>query len=213
MGVRRHEIDELDRPIAGLEQCYEDQRAVDITALDPGIGIGRRDQPAAVLGLAEKRRKAGAGIKARPTKPVDRAVARNQRGRGAVSDQRIVLDPLVRWHQLSPKMREPPIISVGLSWTLVCDSRSRFLRGSPADFDVGSDRGQRDGWCHALPSKSLTSNPLLVVAPVGMSAKASISPLSEPSREARKAAGGHDFRLPPPLPSPSSPSWAPAPRH
>jgi hypothetical protein len=47
----------------------------------------------------------------------------------------------------------------------------------------------------------------------GGAPKASISPLSEPSREARKAAGGHDFRLPPPLPSPSSPSWAPAPRH
>src|SRR6202008_4347780 len=26
------------------------------------------------------------------------------------------------------------------------DSRSRFLRCSPAGFDVGSDRGARDGW-------------------------------------------------------------------
>src|SRR5260221_1112641 len=28
-----------------------------------------------------------------------------------------------------------------------CDSRSRSLRCSPADFDLGSDRGYRDGWC------------------------------------------------------------------
>jgi hypothetical protein len=28
----------------------------------------------------------------------------------------------------------------------MCDSRSRFLWCSPAEFEVGSDRGYRDGW-------------------------------------------------------------------
>src|SRR5712691_5664860 len=67
-------------------------------ALDPDSRISRRDQPSAVPGLAERRGKAGGGIETRQTQPIDRAVAADQRGRGAIADQGIVFDPLVRWH-------------------------------------------------------------------------------------------------------------------
>ena len=33
-----------------------------------------------------------------------------------------------------------------MKWTRLCHGRSRVIR-CPADFDVGSDRGQRSGWC------------------------------------------------------------------
>jgi hypothetical protein len=56
------------------------------------------------------------------------------------------------------------------------------LRCSPAGFDVGSDRRHRSGRCSAL-FESSTSIVLLTVVPVGMWAKASISPLSELARE------------------------------
>ena len=43
-----------------------------------------------LLGAAEQRGKARVGIEARPAQPVDRAVARHQRGRFAVPDQRVI---------------------------------------------------------------------------------------------------------------------------
>src|SRR5688500_5554252 len=58
----------------------------------PRLGIGRRDAPAAVLGRAQERREAGRGIEARPAQPVDRAIARDERGGLAVADQRVVFD-------------------------------------------------------------------------------------------------------------------------
>ncbi len=53
------EIDQLDCTPGGLEHCHEDQRAVQITALDSVGRIGRRKEPAAVLGLAEEGCKTG----------------------------------------------------------------------------------------------------------------------------------------------------------
>ena len=94
------EIDHLDCTLGSLEHCREDQRAVQITALDSVGGIGRRNQPTAVLGLAEKRCKTGCRIEPRQTEPVDGSVAPDQRRRSAVADQRIIFDPLVCCHDL-----------------------------------------------------------------------------------------------------------------
>src|SRR5262245_64800192 len=46
----------------------------------------------AVLFGAEKRGEASIGIETRPTQPIERAVARDQRGRLAIADQRVILD-------------------------------------------------------------------------------------------------------------------------
>ena len=45
-----------------------------------------------MLIAAEKRGKTGIGIEARPTEPVDRAIAPDQRGCLAVADQRVIFD-------------------------------------------------------------------------------------------------------------------------
>ncbi len=92
-------IDEFDRTRGCLEQGYQYQRTIHITALDPCIRLSRRDQPAAVFRLAEKRREAGCRIKTRQAEPVDGAIAPDQRGCRAIADQGIVFDPLVRWHR------------------------------------------------------------------------------------------------------------------
>ena len=51
-----------------------------------------RDQPTAMLAGAEQRRKARLRIEPRPAQPVDRAVARYQRGAAAIADQRVIFD-------------------------------------------------------------------------------------------------------------------------
>ena len=80
-------------PVVGLELGLEDQRAVAVAARDVRRHrAGRREQPAAVLGVAEQRGEAGAGVEPRQAQPVDRPVAADQRGGLAVADQRVVLD-------------------------------------------------------------------------------------------------------------------------
>src|SRR6266699_280838 len=46
----------------------------------------------AVIFGAEKRRKASIRIEPRPTQPIERAIARDQRSRLAIADQRVILD-------------------------------------------------------------------------------------------------------------------------
>ena len=52
----------------------------------------RRDQPAAILGGAQERREASSGVEPRNAKPIDRAIAADQRSRFAIADQRIIFD-------------------------------------------------------------------------------------------------------------------------
>ncbi len=89
VAVERHEVDQRRRSLVGFELGLEDQRARPIAAGDARFFL-RRHQPAAVLRRAEQRRKAGVRIEARPAQPVDRAVARHQRGALAVADQGII---------------------------------------------------------------------------------------------------------------------------
>src|SRR5262249_36856097 len=68
-----------------------DQGAGSIVTADARPG-GRRNEPASVLGGPQQRRKTGAGIKSRPTQPIDRAVTPDQRGRPTIANDGVVLD-------------------------------------------------------------------------------------------------------------------------
>ena len=93
VAARRHEIDQVDRAVSGLEPRLQDQRIVPIAARGARDLPRRRDQPAAVLLGAEQRGKAGIGIEGRPAQPVDRSVAADQRRGLAIADQPIIFDP------------------------------------------------------------------------------------------------------------------------
>jgi hypothetical protein len=86
--------------VAGIEY----QRAATITPVDSPWPLLRGDAPAAVPLVAEKRGKARIAVEAGPAEPVDRAVARYQRGAATVADQRIILDGL---RQTSRKIYRP----------------------------------------------------------------------------------------------------------
>jgi len=88
--AKRHEVDQPSGALLGFEARLEDQGVVAIAARDSELLRLRRDPPATVVRAAEQRRKARVGIKARPAQPVDRAVARHQRGRFTVPDQRVI---------------------------------------------------------------------------------------------------------------------------
>jgi len=68
---------------------------VEIAAFDPSSRLDRADQPAPVSGLTQQRREARPAVEARQAKPIDRAVASDQRCRAAITDQRIILDSLI----------------------------------------------------------------------------------------------------------------------
>src|SRR5204863_2157774 len=80
------------RALGRLEIGLEDQRVAAIAPPRGELGASGRDAPATVLRRTEQRRKAGRRIETRPAKPVDRAVAADQRGRMTVTDQRVVFD-------------------------------------------------------------------------------------------------------------------------
>ncbi len=89
--AERHEIDKSHGAVAGLELRFEDKRIRPIAPRDAGR-LARRDKPAAMIVRSKQRGKARLGIKARPAQPVDRAVARHQRGAPAIADQRVIFD-------------------------------------------------------------------------------------------------------------------------
>ena len=79
-------------PRVGLPLGLEHERVRPVAPAGlPGIGP-RRDDPAAVVGVPEQRREAGAGVEARKARPVDRAVAPDERCRLQVADEAVVLD-------------------------------------------------------------------------------------------------------------------------
>src|SRR5215472_7784653 len=91
LAARWHEVDERGG-VAGRELGLEDQRVVAIAPPDPRLRVDGRDLPASVLGRAEQRGEARAAVETRPTQPVDRAVAADQRRRFAVANERVILD-------------------------------------------------------------------------------------------------------------------------
>src|SRR5437870_2819503 len=63
-----------------------------ITTRDLRVHVPRRDLPAAVLLPAEQRGEARARVEPRPTEPIDRPVARDERRRLAIADHRVIFD-------------------------------------------------------------------------------------------------------------------------
>src|SRR5690606_27387484 len=70
----------------------EDRGARTIAARDAADVAPGRNEPAAIFVGAEQGSKAGFGIEARQTKPVDRPVPRHQRAGEHVADEAIVFD-------------------------------------------------------------------------------------------------------------------------
>ena len=91
--TRRHEVDRAHRSLVGLVDRLQDQRVVAVPARRPVNAGRRREQPAAVIGVAEQRREARTRVEAREAAPVDRPVAADERRRLQVADERVVLDP------------------------------------------------------------------------------------------------------------------------
>ncbi len=94
VAARRHEIDQRDNAVCGLETRLQDQRIVPVAAGGFCDLFRRRDQPSAVPVGAEQGRKTGIGIERGPAQPVDRSVAADQRRGLAIADQSIVFDSL-----------------------------------------------------------------------------------------------------------------------
>jgi hypothetical protein len=93
IGARRHEIHHRRSAFARFELRFQNEGVAAIAPAHRALDARRRDAPAAVLGLAEERGEARRGIEARPAQPVERAVARDERGGVAVADQRVVFNP------------------------------------------------------------------------------------------------------------------------
>ena len=93
--ARRHEVDEGDGAVAvgRLHRRFQNQGVAAVLAPGPlRREVARRDAPAAVLRRPEQGGEAGRAVEARPAEPVHRAVARDERRRFAIADERVVLD-------------------------------------------------------------------------------------------------------------------------
>jgi hypothetical protein len=87
-----HEIDEGDASLRHLERRLQDQCVAAITAADAKGGVARSDAPMSVVGASKQRRKDGPGNETRPTQPIDRAGAADERRGLAVADQAVIFD-------------------------------------------------------------------------------------------------------------------------
>ena len=108
LAPRRHEVDQADRAVLGVELRLEDERVVPVGPArrrDRGCG---GERPPTVLLVAEERREAGAGVEAREAEPVDAAVTRDERRRLEVADEAVVLDPLGHDGTLSRAVEDNP---------------------------------------------------------------------------------------------------------
>src|SRR5262245_13338959 len=97
LAAQGHEVDQDDRTAAvgGGEFGFENERVAPIPARAPHVRLrtcGWRDPPMAVVRTPQQRRKTCLRVEAGPAQPVDGAVLGDERGRLAVTDQRIVLD-------------------------------------------------------------------------------------------------------------------------
>ena len=91
----RHAVGDLEHTGRTSECRHEDVRAVDVGARVVVDAFRRDVERSAALGVqhaAEHRRR----VEAREARPVDRAVAPDERGRVAVADQRVVADAVQR---------------------------------------------------------------------------------------------------------------------
>src|SRR5205085_8236849 len=67
--ARRHEVEHADRAVRALPRRLEDERVLEVALGAERAGVRRREQPAAVVRVAEQRGEARAGVEARETEP------------------------------------------------------------------------------------------------------------------------------------------------
>ena len=95
----RHEVNDADRPTAGFESRFQNQRIVPIMPRYVSIFRDRRDEPSSVSRIAQERCKTCCAVESGKAQPIDGTVAANERQRFAVSDHGIVFDTIQ--HKLS----------------------------------------------------------------------------------------------------------------
>ena len=93
-----HEVDQDDRTAAvrGGELGFENQRIAPVAAPETRVRVRScgswRDSPMAIVRVAQQRGKTRPRVEAGPAEPVDGAVLGDERGRLAVTDERVILD-------------------------------------------------------------------------------------------------------------------------
>ena len=120
------------------------ERVLAVTALDRLDLAVRREQPAAVLIVAEQRGEAGARVEAREAEPVDRAVPPDERRGLQVADQAVVLDP----HHSASGERAEAAVGSAVERLLVGLPRVVVQGGGVRIAEVGEGVG--DGLEHEL---------------------------------------------------------------
>ncbi|MNV68198.1 hypothetical protein D3C71_1610300 [compost metagenome] len=90
--AKRHEVVDAHHPAGRFMARFQHGGVGQIAARGGVARAVGRQPPAAVAVVAQQGGKAGGGIKMRQAQPVDRAVARHQRGRQHIADQAIVFD-------------------------------------------------------------------------------------------------------------------------
>ncbi|GJE46333.1 hypothetical protein AEGHOMDF_5536 [Methylobacterium soli] len=89
----RHVVGDQDFALPGRVAGLEDEGAVAVASAGLDVLRHGRETPEAVLWRAEQRGEAGGGVEVRKAQPVDAALPADQRGRVAIADERVILDP------------------------------------------------------------------------------------------------------------------------
>src|SRR5262249_46516290 len=87
----RHQIDQRGRARPAFERRLQNIRAGNVAPRRTKLA-GRPDREVSALLIVENARKHGWRIESRPAKPVDRTLARDQRGRARATDDRVAGD-------------------------------------------------------------------------------------------------------------------------
>ena len=128
--ARRHELGDPDQAVVDRVIRLEDQRVLPVAPARAGRRGRRRQQPAAVLVVAEEGREAGARVEPRQAQPVDRAVPADEARRVRVADERVVLER--QGHGARPYPTETVEMPRRLSRARRGTRRGRAPRGTSA---------------------------------------------------------------------------------
>ena len=110
----RHEVGHLEHAVLRLDPGHEHGRVLQIAPRDAATARGADVEPPAALGV-EHRGEDGAVVEVGQAEPVDRAVARHQRGHQRVADQRVVPDGRVAARAVGGARRRLRRVVRGLS--------------------------------------------------------------------------------------------------
>ncbi len=93
---RHHRVGDLDTPAVGEKAGHQDVGVRDVALHRPRVVEFRLDREAAAVRLVEQRREHRRAVEARPAEKGDRAAGRDERDRGTVADDAVLLDRPLR---------------------------------------------------------------------------------------------------------------------